>query len=313
MSRSRVLVASLAALLLALGARSAPAQEGTLLDAIGTLDYARGPSIIKPGSWVKYHMTARSELGVTDDYTVTVLIAGEEEWWGEDCFWVETWTQRGTHPVEIAATLMSFGIFDDSLAVPHILVYQRKRISEVDENGNPREQTMRRGDAAIKSRTPPDRGLTRRVEVLGTDSLKTPLGDLFCTKVRTEQGVSSTGQSADSSQYTEIRDVRVSWMSPQVPVTGNAREELDYSIARRTWLTGRSQESSLMRTMDRSKGLLELVGFGTGGLEAKYVPKEFRRSLAEQRAAAAAPKAAAPRGPAPKPRTTPSKAKTGTR
>lgn len=298
MSRSRVLVASLAVLLLALAARSAPAQQGSILDAIGTLDYSHGRDPIRVGSWVKYHMKAKSELGVTDDYTVTVLIAGEEEWWGEECFWVETWTQRGSGGVETAATLMSYAIFDDSLAVPHVLLYQRKRISEVDEYGRPLQQTMRRGASSVKSRTPPNPGLTRLVDTLGTDTVKTVQGDLVCLKVRTQEGISSTAQSADSSQYTEIRDVRVAHLTPRVPVTGNAREELDYSILRRTWLTGRSQESTTMRTMDRSKGVLELVGYGTGGLEAKYVPEEFRRSLAEQRAR---PSIAKPPAPKPQP------------
>jgi hypothetical protein len=127
MSRSRVLVAILAAVLLALGARSAPAEQETpILDAIGTLDYAHGRAPLRVGSWVKYHMSAKSELGVTDDYTVTVLIAGEEEWWGEECFWVETWTKRAGESAEsVAATLMSYAILDDSLAVPHVLIYQR--------------------------------------------------------------------------------------------------------------------------------------------------------------------------------------------
>jgi hypothetical protein len=298
MSRSRVLVAFLAALFFALTARSAPAEEAGLLDAIGTLDYAHGRSIIRVGSWVRYHMTARSEMGVTDDYIVTVLIAGEEEWWGEECFWVETTTQRGQGPAETAATLMSYAILDDSLAVPHVLLYQRKRISEVDEYGQPRQQTMRRGDSALKRRTPPDPGLTLLVDTLGTDTLKTDQGDLVCLKVRTEQGISSTAQSADSSQYTEIRDVRVTYLTPRIPVTGRAREEIDYSISRRAWLTGRSQESSPLRIMDRSKGVLELVAYGTAGLKSELIPEDLRRSLAEQRAA----QAPRPRAPAAKPR-----------
>ena len=298
MSRSRVLVAFVAALLFALTARSTPAAEATTLDAIATLDYSQGRSLIKVGSWVKYHMTSRSQMGVTDDYTVTVMIAGEEEWWGEECFWVETSTQRAQGPLETAATLMSSAIFDDSLAVRHVLLYQRKRVSELDENDQPRQQTMRRGESAMKSRTPPEKGLTLLVDTLGTDTLKTEQGDFVCLKVRTEQGISSTAESADSSQYTETRDVRVIYLTPRIPVTGRVREEIDYSISRRGWLTGRSQESSPMRVMDRSKAVLELVAYGTRGLEAKYVPANLRRSLAEQRAAAA-PK---PKAPATKPR-----------
>ena len=298
MSRSRVLVAFLAASLCALTARPAPAQNAPILDAISTVDFSHGPSILKVGSWVKYHLTAQSEKGVTDDYTVTVMIAGEEEWWGEECFWVETTTQRGEGGSETAATLMSTAIFDDSLAARHVLLYQRKRISELDEHNKPRQQTIRRGDSALKSRTPPDPGITVRVDSLGTDTLNTVLGTLPCRKVRTEQGVGSTAQSADSSQYTEERDVRVIYLSSRIPVTGRAREEIDYSIKRRTWLTGRSQDSGPLRVMDRSKGTLELVACGTGGVEAAYVPVEFRRSLAEQRAAQA-PRS---RVPAAKPR-----------
>jgi hypothetical protein len=298
MSRSRVVIASLAALLFALAARSTPAAESALLDAIGTLDYPHGRSILKVGSWVSYRMTAKSEMGVTDDYIVTVLIAGEEEWWGEECFWLETWTQRGEGAPEAAATLMSTSIFDDSLAARNVLLYQRKRVSELDENGLPRLQTMRRGDAAIKSRLPPDPGLTLKVDTLGTDTLKTAQGEMVCLKLHSLQGIRSTAQSADSSQYTEIRDERVIYLTPRVPVTGRAREEVDYSLLRRSWLTGRSQESGPMRVMDRSKGVLELIAFGSGGLEAKLVPKEFRRSLAEQRAA----QAPRPRAPAAKPR-----------
>jgi hypothetical protein len=299
MSRSRVLVASLALLLLALSTRPVPAAEISPIDAIGTLDYTHGRSALQPGSWVKYHMTARSELGATDDYTVTVLIAGEEEWWGEECFWVETLTQRGIgSPLESSATLMSYAILEDSLPARNFKFYRRKRIHGVDESGTPLQQTIRRGQSDMKSRTPPDPALKLKVDTLGTDTVKTAQGDLFCLKVRTEQGVSATAQSADSSQYTETREVRVAYLTPRVPVTGNAREEVDYSISRRTWLTGRSQESSPMRTMDRSRGVLELVGYGTGGLEARLVPVEFRRSLAEQRAAQT-PK---PKAPAAQPR-----------
>jgi hypothetical protein len=301
MNRSRVLAAFFAASLFALAARSAPAQEPSTIDAIGTLDYSHGRSVIKVGSWVRYHMGAKSEMGVTDDYTVTVLIAGEEEWWGEECFWVETLTKRGKAPEQAAATLMSTAIFDDSLASRHTLFYQRKRIAEVDDDGQPLQQTMRRGDQEIRSRTPPEPGLRIQRDTLGTDTLKTALGDFVCLKVRTEEGVSTTAQSADSSQYTEVRDVRVTYLTPQIPVTGRAREEVDYAISRRTWLTGRSQESGPLRVMDRSKGVLELVGFGTHGVESTIVPVQFRRSLAEQRAAQA-PRSKAPAAK-PRPRT----------
>jgi hypothetical protein len=293
MSRSRVLVAFLTALLFALTARSAPAQGTSLLDAIGSVDYTHGRSIIKVGSWISYHMTTSSEKGVTDDCTVTIMIAGEEEWWGEECFWVETTTLRSNGITVPAATLMSSAIFEDSTPLRNVLLYQRKRIAELDDNGLPIQQTMRRGPAVIKTRAQPRPGLTVLVDTLGTDTLKTVKGDFVCLKVRTEKGISSTAQSADSSKYSETRDVRVTYLNPQMPVTGSAHEEIEFSTSDRTWLTGHSKDSSPLKLIDRTVTVLELAAYGTGGLEAKLVPVEFRRSLAEQRATPA-PKQKAP-------------------
>jgi hypothetical protein len=299
MSRSRNLAAPATALLLALTAGPVPAQPpNTLIDAIGTLDYLHGPESIKVGSWVKYHITAKSELGVTDDYTVTLLIAGEEHWWGEDCFWVETWAQTASGTLSPAATLMSYAIFDDSLAVPHTQLYQRKTIGGTQDDGSPLEQLFRRGNLAVKSRSPVGKGLTRKADSLGTEVLKTAKGDFFCSKVRTEQALGISAQSADSSEYTETREVHLIYWTPQIPITHTAREEIELSHSRRAWLTGRSQDSGPLRLLDRSQGVIELVDFGTSGLTALMVPEERRHSLAEQRAAQA--KAAAARTPGPR-------------
>jgi hypothetical protein len=285
MSRSRVLIAFLAALLVALTARSASAQNDTVFDLIGSVDYTHGRSIVKVGSWVSYRVTTSNDKGVTDDCTVTIMIGGEEEWWGEECFWVETTTQRSKMDIVTAATLMSSAIFEDSVPLRNVMLYQRKRIAELDNNGQPVQQTVRRGPAAIKARVTPNPGLTTLVDTLGVDTLKTVQGDFACLKVRTEKGVISTSQSADSSQYGETREVRVFHLTPQIPVTGTAHGEVDLSTSRRTWPTGHSDQSTPLILTDRTKTVLELVAYGTQGRNAELVPEEFRRSLAEQRAA----------------------------
>jgi len=76
-------------------------------------------------------------LGMDDQYTVTVLIAGEEEWWGEKCFWLETWTDHGGKFPDRTASLISYAIFDDSLADERLQMYRRKLISGVEEGGKP--------------------------------------------------------------------------------------------------------------------------------------------------------------------------------
>src|SRR5439155_10237578 len=91
-----------------------------IMNAVGLIDYSSKPAF-KPGDWVRYHVVGANNQGDTDDYYVTILIAGEERFWGEDCFWVETRTLAAgsTAPV-VVATLMSYSAFDDSLGLLHM-------------------------------------------------------------------------------------------------------------------------------------------------------------------------------------------------
>ncbi len=308
MSRSRLFAVFGLTLLLALAAGSVMAQPaGTRIDAIGVLDYLHGRGTVKVGAWVKYHVSAKSLMGVTDDYTVTVLVPGEEYWWGEECFWVETWTTSPSGVTTTAATLMSYAIFDDSLAVPHLQLYQRKMIGGILSDGSVQEQIFRQGNESVKRPAPSAGALHLKVDSVGVDTVKTPKGDFICQIVRTEQGVSSTAQSSDSSEYSENREVHIYHRNLKVPLTSLAREEMDISHWRRAWLIGRSQDSGPLRLIDRSLGQVELLDFGFSGLTARLVPKDRWHSLAEQRAAQAE-KAKAPRAAPPAKTKTPAKA-----
>jgi len=288
MSRSLALCAGavLSALLLAPPAARA---DGTMIfNGIGMLDYASGRKECKVGTWTRYHMVGKSELGVVSDYTVTVLIAGEEHWWGEDCFWVETQTTMADQPPQTNATLMSYAIFDDSLAIPHLQLYMRKTIPGLNADGTPMQELYKRAVSSLKSREPVGANIRWNVDTLANDTtLTTVLGPLKCRQVRIDQGTGVTAQAADSSLYTEVRETRLDYLSPKVPLTHIAREDVDYGAWRRTWLIGRSSESGPMRVMDRSRGVATLEGCGSSGVEAKLVPLHLRRSLAEQRAAGA--------------------------
>ena len=120
------------------------------INGIGLVDYSRKPTF-KVGDWARYRMTAKSDAGFKDDYTVTVLVAGEEEWWGERCFWIETWTDMEGKPPQTAATLMSYAVFDDSLAIPHMQLYMRKTISGLNEDGTAKVDLYRRAAVSVKS------------------------------------------------------------------------------------------------------------------------------------------------------------------
>src|SRR5713101_5625116 len=64
-----------------------------LIDGAGLVNYMQRPTF-QVGTWAKYRTVGNSERGLKDDYTVTVLAAGEEVWWGEPCLWIETRTQK---------------------------------------------------------------------------------------------------------------------------------------------------------------------------------------------------------------------------
>src|SRR5262245_22675439 len=110
------------ALLLAVAALDAPrsrAAKEVIFNGIGLIDYRHKPDF-KVGDWVRYHMKSRSELGATDDYQITVMIAGEEDFWGDRAFWVETWLDIPGQPTETRASLVSYEIFGDSVATQRL-------------------------------------------------------------------------------------------------------------------------------------------------------------------------------------------------
>lgn len=290
MSRSRALVMTVAALLLTLSALPAQpvhAEDIVVIDATGNVDYTHGRSSIQVGAWAQYRIKTVDEHGVADEYTSTLLIAGEEEFWGEECFWIETVTEHPGAGKAYVATLMSYAIFDDSLAIPHLLVYQRKKIDDFAQSEETKPRIMRQGDNVLRSRDPFGTNLTYLVDTLGTETVQTPKGDFVCRVIRQEQGAGQLAESADSSRYTEVRKARTTYENLEIPVTHMAREVLESESKVRTWLIGRSKEAGPLRLTGRSTATVELVDYGTTGVPAMVVPEKFRRPLAEQRAAEA--------------------------
>jgi hypothetical protein len=301
MSRSRALFVTVIALLLTLPAFPTPADDIVVIDATGNVDYTHGRSSIQVGAWARYRIKTVDEFGGTDEYNSTLLIAGEEDFWGDEGFWVETSTERPGAGTAVVATLMSYSVFDDSLAIPHLQVYQRKKIDDFAQSEVMKPRVMRQGENTLRSRDPFGTNLTYKVDTLGTETVRTPKGDFVCRVIRQEQGAGQLAESADSSRYTEVRKWRTTYETLDVPVTHMAREVLESESRVRTWLVGRSQEAGPLRTTGHSISTVELVDFGTTGVAAQVIPEQFRRTLAEQRAEAARasrPKASARAKPA---------------
>lgn len=280
MWRTRVVsVLSTAALLSCAVARGDAPQHVSRIDGIGMLDYTHGRSDYTVGRWVKYHVSAKSDLGVTDDYAVTVLIGGSENWWGEDCFWVETWTQVAGEPPTATATLMSYAVFDDPKPVQHMQLYMRKTISGVGRNGEPTELLYRRPASTLKSRQPVNDRIAWNVDTLDVQKIATVKGEMTCRKVKIDQGVGTTAQSTDSTEYNELRETRMTYMTPAVPLTRIAREDIDTGYTRKVWAIGHSKQAIGPFVLDRSHGEAALVDYGDHET-ARLVPPERRHDLA---------------------------------
>jgi hypothetical protein len=269
------------------GVARAAAQRVNLINGIGLIDYSHKQHF-KVGSWVKYHVTGSSELGESDDYTVTILIAGEEKFWGEDGFWVETWTEPKVGPPNSIATLMSYAIFDDSLAVTNMQLYSRKLITEIDPNtGNPIQVVSKRNSGSIKGRKSGKEPVVVHIDTLGKETTKVPRGEFEALKISMRQGIGSTADVGDSSVRTEVTESRMVYMSRQVPITAIVREDIDNLIKRKSWKVGQSTDAPL-HMMEHAHGTAEVIEWGDG-LTPQLVPEGFRRSLRDYLPAANKP------------------------
>lgn len=288
--RRALRAAGLTALLVALPALLSAAPAVNIvnrINAIGLVDYNGRPTF-KVGDYARYVVTNTGPGIDKPAYTLTVLIAGEEEFWGEKCFWVETWIDDPTGARESNASLMSYSIFADSLADERIQLYRRKTISGFEENGLPMEE-LTRGAANLSTlRSSPVRPFGYVADTLGADTVHVDAQVLDCRRVRLEQGKSLTQTVGDSTVYVENRESRVRWSSRSVPITHMAREETRDTQGRRAWKVGYSNDALPMNVKETSFTVARVVGFGHG-LVSRLLPKERATSFAQQAARAGKP------------------------
>lgn len=259
-----ILAPTLAILAALIPGSAAAAERMGLINAIGLIDFGNKPDF-KTGSWASYHVVARRDSAVIADYKMTVLIAGEEHWWGEDCFWIETVTTNADGSQSGVASLMSYEVFKDSLALRHMQFYVRKIVNRMDEHGQPVQELYKRPTSTLHVREPMEPRFGLDIDTIGTETLHLDKGDFLCKKVKFLQGRGQTGAQGDSSDYTELRETRTSYMTPRVPITHIAREDIDQVVTRKAWKVGKSSESKGTVTLEDTRGVATLVDFGENG------------------------------------------------
>jgi hypothetical protein len=258
-------------------------QEARVINAIGLVDFYKKPTF-KPGDWVRYHMTGNSALGAKDDYVIIVTIAGEEEFWGEECFWLETISVQGEEEIVSVASLMSYAVFDDPEAVTKMRTYVRKQISTMTETGEPVQDVMRRPVSTAKARDPAERKLEYYIDSLGTEEVEIDKGRFLCQKILFKQAAGASLDFPDSSRYDEVRENRTIYRNTQIPITSIVIEEVENIVARKTWALGQSSDAPMV-TRDRALGRAVAVDWGSGR-PSKIIAEALQKPLAQQRAEA---------------------------
>ncbi len=279
----------LACAMIVLSSISARAEGPTRIDGIGLIDYDHPPDF-RVGSWVKYHFNANSETGLSEEYDLTLIIGGEEEFWGERCFWVETHIDPIAGSASITATLMSYDAFKDSLGLAKMQYYRRKSVAGRERSGKTITQVYRMPRTALQSGSA-EGGLTVAWDTLGTDTVSVPKGQFPSSVYRFRQGMATNSDVGDSTIRETLQESRKVFMNPRVPVTHLVKEEGERLGTRQAWLIGQGLNPPPEAVKDRGRGTAVLVDYGEG-MEATAVPEQFRKSLADQ--AKEARRAAAP-------------------
>ncbi len=274
--------------LLALAAKP----EGPV-DAISMIDFRRGPHF-KVGDWVRYRTRGESAQGFKTDYRVTVLIAGEELWWGEECFWVETQTSYGGGPPEVAASLLSYAVFQDERPKTRFRRYVRKYLDGLDADGKPAVQLFLRGPSELTTRGFAERDPDRKVDTVGVEQVEVPKGAFDALRVNQRYREYETNQEGDSTVYFELTEDHAYWWSDQVPITSLVRVDQENIQRRRVWMIGESENASI-HIVEHTTGSSQLIDFGSG-MKAQSIPERLQRPLSEQKPAR--PKQAPARRPA---------------
>jgi hypothetical protein len=243
-----------------------------VLSGLAYIDYRDKPRF-KVGDWIKYHFSSRSDDGRSEDYDMTLLISGEERFWGDDAFWLETWSEGRTLPPQKNAILMSYSAFGDTAWLQHLDVYQRKSASLLEKDVIVQELTRRvlGGRASSSDRA----SLTVLTDTVGTDTVNVTSGTYRCTKVVRKAGVGSVEELGDSTLRVENWSQRTLFLTPKIPITSLIRELDERWVTRKTWRVGKSGDAVRNYAM-RGTGTLTLIGWGSGGLTPAVTPLNAR-------------------------------------
>jgi hypothetical protein len=251
----------------------------SIIDGSGFVNFMQKPHFTI-GEWVKYRTVGQSLRGYHDDYTLTIMVAGEEVFWGEPCVWIETWTEPAEGKVNATASLVSYSAFGDTMADRHLMWFVRKTINGVTSEGKGDVSLVTRGAKELKLRAAnwarDDNPI--KSDSLGSDTTSVPGGSFDVKKVKREFATAETDEQGDSTVYYDRRTTRIFYYTPKVPITNLAKITLVDEQRGKTWLVGKFNKNPY-NILERSEGTTHLIASGKEGLTPLLVPKEMRRPI----------------------------------
>jgi hypothetical protein len=279
--RRAPLVTLLAVLILATPRPARPSSTD-MLDGITLLDLS-GRAGLKVGSWVRYHTVSGSVLGYHDDYEVLMLIAADEEFWGERCFWLETSTIDHGDTIT-TASLISYAAIGDSAAARHATWFERKTVRNLDASGVPEEMIPKRTPGEFRvprsaaGHKPAEQEGTndRSVDTLAVDTCQVPIGGFRGHSVREVNKIVQEVVRGDSTVHYERVETRLRKLDNRIPLTRLVREDIRDVQEDRLWLTGQSSQN-ISRVLEDARGVTLLTGYGERGVPSRIVALIPRR------------------------------------
>jgi len=265
----------LAVLMLALPRPVRPAASD-MLDGIMLLDLS-GRASLKVGSWVRYHTVSNSYLGYHDDYEVLLLIAAEEEFWGERCFWLET-SIIDHGDTSSTASLISYAAIGDTAAARHATWFERKTVRSLDTSGLPEEMIPKRSPGEFRiprsaaGHRPAEQEGTKdkSIDTLAVDTCRVPAGSFRGPAVRELNRIVEEVVRGDSTVHYERLETRIRKLDSRIPLTRMVREDIHDVQQDRLWLTGQSSQS-ISRVLEEARGVTVLTGYGERGVPSRVV------------------------------------------
>lgn len=229
--------------------------------SIGLVHYKK--KNFKIGDWVLYKVTGGNMQGESSvDYQKVAAVL-EDNYLGEQCFWLETGFGKSLETMDWSCAQISQNAFDDTIAHLRPNFYLRRLYTYTDPAGTPRVAAVRTFDPKIPL---PDFESRRPViKISRWDTLDTPKGPIRCWYTESVRTHMNTRSNPDGTVQRGVESTIKRWINADaVPITGIVREEEHKVFKTKAWPIGKLSTDYPEQINGRDDLVTELLDFGTG-------------------------------------------------